>query len=60
MSSNTGPGAVPPMAALDTMVAGVAGLVDSLSGGAVGDLTHDQLAELVIEVRRVSVPGWSR
>ena len=30
-----GSGGVPPMAALDTMVAGVAGLVDSLAGGAV-------------------------
>ena len=40
------------MAALDTMVAGVAGLVDSLAGGAVGDLTHDQLAALVAAVRR--------
>ena len=58
MSSNTGSGAgsgaVPPMAALDTMVAGVAGLVEALSGGAVADLTHDQLAGLVTEARRAA------
>ena len=57
MSSNTGSGgsgAVPPMAALDTMVAGVAGLVDALAGGAVADLTHDQLAEMVVAVRRAA------
>ena len=54
MSSNAGSGAVPPMVAAERVAAAVAALVDSVAGGAVGDLTHDQLAGLVAGVRRAA------